>query len=55
MGIGVFESRDFVRSLGGDIEVQSNPGEGSLFKVNIPCSARTPEAIAKASLEDTLS
>ena len=55
MGIGVFESRDFVRSLGGDIEVQSKPGEGSLFKVNIPCSARTPEAIAKASLEDTLS
>ncbi|MCP4465217.1 MAG: PEP-CTERM system histidine kinase PrsK, partial [Halieaceae bacterium] len=51
MGIGVFESRDFVRSLGGDIEVQSKPGEGSLFKVNLPCPARTPEATVKTSLE----
>ncbi|MDC0362694.1 PEP-CTERM system histidine kinase PrsK [Halioglobus sp.] len=55
MGIGVFESRDFVRSLGGDIEVQSKPGEGSLFKVNIPCSSRIPEATATASLEENLS
>ncbi len=36
MGIGAFESRDFIRSLGGDIRVQSIPGEGSLFRVSIP-------------------
>ncbi|MFT4614356.1 MAG: putative PEP-CTERM system histidine kinase, partial [Bacteroidia bacterium] len=36
MGIGAFESRDFIRSLGGDIKVQSIPGEGSLFRVSIP-------------------
>jgi putative PEP-CTERM system histidine kinase len=37
MGIGAFESRDFVRSLGGDISVQSTPGKGSLFRIHIPC------------------
>jgi signal transduction histidine kinase len=36
MGIGAFESRDFVRSLGGDISVKSAPGKGSLFRVYIP-------------------
>ena len=36
MGIGAFESRDFVRSLGGDISVDSTPGQGSLFRVRIP-------------------
>lgn len=36
MGIGAFESRDFIRSLGGDISVSSTPGEGSLFRVRIP-------------------
>jgi signal transduction histidine kinase len=37
MGIGAFESREFIRSLGGDIKVESTPGKGSLFKVYIPC------------------
>jgi signal transduction histidine kinase len=37
MGIGAFESRDFIRSLGGDIEVQSTRGTGSVFRVRIPC------------------
>lgn len=36
MGIGAFESRDFIRSLGGEIEVSSILGEGSLFRVRIP-------------------
>ena len=39
MGIGAFESRDFIRSLGGEIRVQSIPGEGSLFRVSIPHAA----------------
>ncbi|MEZ0154788.1 MAG: XrtA/PEP-CTERM system histidine kinase PrsK [Candidatus Reddybacter sp.] len=37
MGIGVFESREFIRSLGGDIGVESTPGKGSLFCITIPC------------------
>ncbi len=41
MGIGAFESRDFIRSLGGDISVQSTPGLGSVFRVHIPCAVET--------------
>jgi putative PEP-CTERM system histidine kinase len=37
MGVGAFESREYVRSLGGDIEVTSTPGVGSLFRIVIPC------------------
>ena len=37
MGIGAFESREFIRSLGGNIDVQSTPGRGSVFRVSIPC------------------
>lgn len=37
MGIGASESRDFIRSLGGDIEVKSSRAQGSVFRVSIPC------------------
>lgn len=36
MGIGVFESREVIRSLGGDIHVQSQLGSGSTFSVLLP-------------------
>ena len=36
MGIGAFESREFIRSLGGDIDVESTPGKGSMFCITIP-------------------
>lgn len=36
MGIGMYESRDFVRSLGGDILVQSEPGKGSIISLRLP-------------------
>jgi putative PEP-CTERM system histidine kinase len=37
MGIGAFESREYIRSLGGEISVESELGAGSLFRVVIPC------------------
>lgn len=46
MGIGAFESREFVRGLGGDIWVSSTPGAGSLFRIVIPCSVQAPERIS---------
>ena len=39
MGIGMFESREFVRQLGGDIRVQSKPGKGSIITLQIPSDA----------------
>jgi putative PEP-CTERM system histidine kinase len=37
MGIGAFESREFVRSIGGDILVQSEEGVGTCFRISLPC------------------
>jgi len=36
MGIGAYEAREFVRQLGGSIEVTSVLDKGSTFQVNIP-------------------
>ena len=36
MGIGMYESREFIRQLGGDIFVQSKPGKGSIITLRIP-------------------
>jgi putative PEP-CTERM system histidine kinase len=39
MGIGVFEAREFVRSLGGDVYVNSKPGLGTVFRIHLPYQA----------------
>jgi len=36
MGIGVYEAREYIASLEGDIQVKSAPGEGTMFKIDIP-------------------
>jgi putative PEP-CTERM system histidine kinase len=36
MGIGAYESREYVRALGGDLIVRSEPGKGSIFRFEIP-------------------
>jgi putative PEP-CTERM system histidine kinase len=36
MGIGVFESREYITELGGSLEVTSEPGIGTTFKVILP-------------------
>ena len=36
MGIGVFESREYINELGGALEVTSQPGIGTTFKVVLP-------------------
>jgi putative PEP-CTERM system histidine kinase len=43
MGIGAFESREFIRGVGGDIRVTSTPGKGSLFQVYVPCTQTVNE------------
>ncbi|TWI62975.1 putative PEP-CTERM system histidine kinase [Pseudoduganella lurida] len=36
MGIGAFESREYIRELGGQLEVRSAPGRGTTFTVSLP-------------------
>jgi signal transduction histidine kinase len=36
MGIGVFETRDYVQHLGGRLEVESQPSMGTTFRVSLP-------------------
>ncbi|MES2831359.1 MAG: XrtA/PEP-CTERM system histidine kinase PrsK [Pseudomonadota bacterium] len=36
MGIGVFESREYIQELDGHIEVSSEPGRGTTFRIFLP-------------------
>ena len=38
MGIGMYESREFIQELGGEIRVVSVPGEGTLISLLIPAT-----------------
>lgn len=39
MGIGAYESREYIQELRGSIQVVSEPGKGSTFTIHIPLSA----------------
>lgn len=43
MGIGAYESREYVHELGGDLTVLSAPGRGTRFRIEIPCLSEVPE------------
>ena len=36
MGIGTFESREYIRELGGSVDVTSNEGKGTIFSMRLP-------------------
>ena len=36
MGIGAYQAREFARKLGGDLKVESNPGQGTQMTMSIP-------------------
>lgn len=46
MGIGAYESREVVRGLGGNIFVSSAPGEGSTFRLVLPCADMAKQRVA---------
>jgi len=50
MGIGVYESREFVHALGGTIIVTSQPRQGTTFTLRLPLDD-TGEAVAETNLE----
>jgi len=43
MGIGMFESREFIRQLGGDVLVESRPGKGTVITLKIPAEQAVSE------------
>ena len=44
MGIGAYQTREYVQSLGGRVEVQSSPGCGTVFSIILPLAAMLPAA-----------
>ena len=45
MGIGAYQVREYVRALGGDVEVQSAPGRGTRFCIRLPiCPKKNPNS-----------
>lgn len=45
MGIGAYETREYIRSLGGEVEVLSRPGQGTTFRMRIPISEETKNSV----------
>jgi putative PEP-CTERM system histidine kinase len=51
MGIGAYQAREYVRSLGGDIEVQSTPGQGTSVRLLLPVAVPTATETRPAGSE----
>ncbi len=45
MGIGAYETREFIRSLGGEVEVISRVNEGTTFRIRIPVGEETQSRV----------
>ena len=43
MGVGMYESREFIQRLGGNIRVESEVGKGTVVELQIPEYSRQPE------------
>jgi putative PEP-CTERM system histidine kinase len=41
MGIGAYQTREYVQMLGGHVEVQSSPGQGTVFSITLPLAQET--------------
>ena len=49
MGIGAYQCREYVHSLGGQVEVRSEPGRGTTFIIRLPAAA---SAGTRGKIED---
>ena len=55
MGIGTYESREYIRELGGTIEVKSTSGRGTEFKIELPLIQVEQKQVAKHIQNETAS
>jgi putative PEP-CTERM system histidine kinase len=51
MGIGVFESREYINELGGTLELRSTPALGTTFTVTLPLHHRPGAGAGAAALD----
>ncbi len=52
-GLGLSIVQQFVKMMGGSVSVESNPGEGSLFRVEIPLEAADREEVKRLGDESS--
>jgi putative PEP-CTERM system histidine kinase len=51
MGIGAYQTREFVRASGGDVQVQSQPGGGTRFIIRLPLAGASANMQGEAGVE----
>lgn len=49
MGIGAYQVREYIRQLGGSVEVSSSPGQGTRFSINLPVSTQAEDSAGRES------
>lgn len=49
MGIGAYECREYVRSLGGHVQVDSTPGKGTRFSIQLPATNENTQNVGVAA------
>ncbi|MDH3589606.1 MAG: HAMP domain-containing histidine kinase, partial [Gammaproteobacteria bacterium] len=47
MGIGAYQAREFVRAAGGDVEVDSTLGQGTVFRLIFPLAQSVQQGVAR--------
>ncbi len=54
MGIGAYETKQYVTELGGDIEVESEVGQGSVFRIFLPLIVMNTAPARELSNEESI-
>ncbi|WEN15361.1 PEP-CTERM system histidine kinase PrsK [Rhodanobacter sp. AS-Z3] len=53
MGVGAYQAREYVRSLGGAVSVASVPGQGTVFTIRLPLADRDENSLRPGPLAAT--
>ena len=51
MGVGAYQAREYVRSLGGAVSVASVPGQGTVFSIRLPLAGYEEHSLAAHPLK----